>query len=258
MKHIWEQALQPKLIETFKRPFIIHQTVLTYGQGESLVAERIEAWEDALPAFIKLAYLPSPGRVRLRLTARGTDEQSLQSELKSQITQLHALIGDIIVGMEEDQTIEVQVGQILAEKGLTLAVAESCTGGKIAEMITAIAGSSRYFKGGIVAYTEEAKTNLLGVSAELLTQEGLVSEATALAMALGAQQKFQADFALATTGNAGPSAGDPKQALGTVCIALATPNGQFVQTLSLGQPREKVILRAATEALNMLFKALKN
>ena len=146
-----ENGIIPKIVKEYKRPYIIHKTILTYGQGESLVAERIENWENNLPEFIKLAYLPSPGRVRLRLSARGIDKELLEKKINENLLLLTQLIGDIIVGYEEDETIEVMLGRLLTSKNATLATAESCTGGKIAQVITSVPGASNYFKGSVVS-----------------------------------------------------------------------------------------------------------
>lgn len=257
MKYLIENEVVPRLKEKFKRPYILHKTILTYGQGESLVAERIEDWEDNLPDFIKLAYLPSPGRVRLRLTARGEDEQKLINAIQEQTDKVAAIIGDIIVGYDEDETIEVVLGRLLKEKGLNVAAAESCTGGRIAQLFTSVAGSSTYFRGSAVTYKTESKTALLGVPAELIQKHSVVSAEVAKAMAIGAKQIYEADYAVATTGNAGPDKGDSPAEVGTVFIALAKPDGEVdVQELDLGQPREKVIERAANKALEMIYKEI--
>ena len=153
MKYLVENEIVPKVVKEYKRPYIIHKTILTYGQGESMVAERIEDWENNLPEFIKLAYLPSPGRVRLRLTARGVGKQLLESEIERQVDLLAAIINDIIVGFEEDETIEVVLGNLLKKQSKSLATAESCTGGSIAALMASVAGASSYFKGSVVAYS---------------------------------------------------------------------------------------------------------
>lgn len=256
MKYLIENQVIPKLVQEYQRPYIIHKTILTYGQGESYVAERIENWENQLPDFIKLAYLPSPGRVRLRLTARGTDKQLLEEAIVANVNSLDAIIHDIIVGFEEEDTIEVVLGRILKEKNLTVATAESCTGGKIAQLFTSVSGASAYFKGSIVCYATEVKTNVLGVSKDLITQYSVVSKEVASAMALNVQKIMQTDYAIATTGNAGPTKGDADAELGTVCIALATPNGVLVEEFNFGQPREKVIDRAVIKSLELLQKEI--
>jgi nicotinamide-nucleotide amidase len=256
MKAIVTNELVPKLVREYQRPYIIHQTILTYGQGESRVAERIEDWENNLPSFIKLAYLPSPGRVRLRLSARGTDKAMLEAALQDNIAQLDLLIGDIIVGFEEEDTIEVVVGRLLQKQQLTLATAESCTGGKISQVLTAKAGASAYFKGSVVSYATQAKVDLLGLDPEMIASQGVVSAAVAVQMAESVRQLLKSDYALATTGNAGPSLGDESVPLGTVFIAIASAQGTVVEGFSFGQPREKVIDRAVNKSLELLQKEI--
>lgn len=260
MKYLIENEVVPKVVREYKRPFIIHKTVLTYGQGESLVAERIEAWENNLPEFIKLAYLPSPGRVRLRLSARGTDEQVLQNAIEENVDSLSKIIGDIIVGYDENETLEVILGRLLTKNKMTVSTAESCTGGKIAQLLTSIPGSSAYFKGGVVSYATEVKTEILKVPQELIEKYSVVSREVAIEMALGAQKLLQTDYAIATTGNAGPEKGDSPAEVGTVFIALATPNPApnniICEEFHFGQPREKVIDRAVNTAFEMLQKEI--
>lgn len=256
MKYLVENEIVPKVVQEYKRPYIIHRTILTYGQGESMVAERIEDWENNLPDYIKLAYLPALGRVRLRLSARGTDKELLDATLEEKIKSLDAIIHDIIVGFDEDDTIEVVVGKILAKQNKSLATAESCTGGKIAEVLTAVSGSSRYFKGGVVSYATEAKINVLGISKDLIDEYSVVSSEVVSAMALSIKKMMNSDYAIATTGNAGPLKGDSDAELGTVFIALATPTDIIVEEFNFGQPREKVIDRAVIKSLELLKKEI--
>jgi len=256
MKYLIENSVIPKLVTTFERPYILHKTILTYGQGESLVAERIASWEESLPDFLKLAYLPSLGKLRLRLTARGTDKKFLEDVISDYVASLDAIIHDIIVGFEEEETIEVVLGNLLANKKQTIATAESCTGGKIAEMITSVSGSSRYFKGSIVAYSNEVKIKVLGVLEELIAKHTVVSAEVAKAMALNAKDLLGTDYAIATTGNAGPTKGEQSIAVGTVFIAVATPTNVIVEEFDFGQPREKVIDRAAVKGLEMMLKEI--
>ena len=256
MKAIVSNELVPKLVCEYQRPYIIHQTILTYGQGESRVAERIEDWENNLPSFIKLAYLPSPGRVRLRLSARGTDKVILETALRDNIAQLDRLIGDIIVGFEETDTIEVVLGRLLKNKQLTLATAESCTGGKISQVISSVPGASAYFKGSIVSYATAVKEQVLGLDPKLIASQGVVSAAVAVQMAENARRLLKSDYAIATTGNAGPSLGDESVPLGTVFIAIASPQETVVEEFSFGQPREKVIDRAVNKSLEMVQKEI--
>ena len=256
MKGIVNEELIPKIISEYKRPYIVHKTILTYGQGESMVAERIENWENNLPEYIKLAYLPSPGRVRLRLTARGENEEVLQKAIQENIQSLTTIIGDIIVGFDEDETIEVIIGRLLREQGKTIATAESCTGGKIAQILTSVAGASNYFRGSVVSYATDTKISVLGVSAQTIEKYTVVSAAVASEMALGIQKLMKADYAIATTGNAGPSKGDADAEVGTVFIALATPETVFVSAFNFGQPRDKVIDRTTNKALEILQKEI--
>jgi nicotinamide-nucleotide amidase len=256
MKYILENGIIPKIVKEYQRPYIIHKTILTYGQGESLVAERIEDWENNLPEFIKLAYLPSPGRVRLRLSARGIDKELLEQKINENVLSLTQLIGDIIVGYEEDETIEVMLGRLLKSKNATLATAESCTGGKIAQMITSVPGASNYFKGGVVSYATESKISVLGVFSELIKEHSVVSFEVAKAMALEVKKIMNTDYAIATTGNAGPSKGDGNSEIGTVFIAIATPTDLIVEEFNFGQPRVKVVDRAVNKAFEMLQKEI--
>lgn len=256
MKYLIDNEVIPNLVQKFERPYIVHQTIMTYGRGESLIAEQIEAWEDNLPEFIKLAYLPSPGKVRLRLTARGNDKEILQNEIKKQVQLLDLLIHEIIVGYNEDEPIEVVLGKILTKKKLTLATAESCTGGKIAALMTAIPGASNYFKGSVVSYATQTKIDVLGVSKEVIDKYGVVSAEVAKEMALGVQKLTKSDYAIATTGNAGPLKGDADAELGAVFIAIASPNDVFVEEFNFGQPREKVIDRAVSKALELIYKEI--
>jgi nicotinamide-nucleotide amidase len=256
MKYLVDEVIIPKIVKEYERPYIVHKTIMTYGQGESLVAERIENWENNLPEFIKLAYLPAPGRVRLRLTARGTDKEFLQNSIAENVQSLSQIIGDIIVGYDEDETIEVVLGKQLAQHSKTISTAESCTGGKIAQMLTSVSGSSAYFKGSIVSYATETKINVLGVNAATIEKYSVVSAEVAQEMANCIQKLMKTDYAIATTGNAGPTKGDADAEVGTVFIALATPNEVIVEEFNFGQPREKVIDRAVNKALEMLQKEI--
>lgn len=256
MKYLIDNEVIPYLVEKFERPYIVHKTLMTYGRGESLIAEQIEDWETNLPSFIKLAYLPSPGKVRLRLTARGTDEAVLIDSVLNEIEKLKPLIGDIILGYDEDETIEVVLTRLLSEKQLNLATAESCTGGKIAQLISAVPGASACFKGGIVAYSNQIKIDVLKVNSDTIRQFSVVSNEVAKEMALNCRSIFNTDYAIATTGNAGPTKGNSEAEIGTVFIAIATPNEVFVEEFNFGQPREKVIDRAVNKALEWLYKEI--
>ena len=256
MKYLIDNEVIPYLVNAFERPYIVHKTLMTYGRGESLIAEQIEDWETNLPSFIKLAYLPSPGKVRLRLTARGKDEAVLLDSVLIEIEKLKPLIGDIIVGYDEEETIEVVLSRALSERHLTLATAESCTGGKIAQLISSVTGASACFNGGIVAYSNQIKIDVLKVNTDTIRQFSVVSNEVAKEMALNCRSIFNTDYAIATTGNAGPTKGNSEAEIGTVFIAIATPNEVFVEEFNFGQPRDKVIDRAVNKALEWLNKEI--
>ena len=256
MKALIDDEVIPKLRSRFKFPYIQHKTFLTYGLGESMVAERIEKFEDELPAFIKLAYLPSLGRVRLRLSAKGNDKLVVEIEMERQIQLLMPQIADIFVGFEEDLSIESVIGKYLTEQQKTVATAESCTGGLLAERFTTNAGASKYFKGSIVSYTKEAKVNVLKVSEALIDEHSVVSGEVAEAMAKNVLQLFNTDFAIATTGNAGPTKDDTAEDLGIVYIAIATKTHVYSEKFSFGNHRVKVINKAANKAFEMLQKEI--
>jgi nicotinamide-nucleotide amidase len=256
MKYLMDHEIIPKVVREYERPYILHKTIMTYGEGESKIAERIESWENNLPPFIKLAYLPSPGKVRLRLSARGSDKAALEQAIESNVISLTQVIGDIIVGFDEDETIEFIIGRLLTQQKKTIATGESCTGGKIAQVISSVSGASNYFKGSVVSYATETKIKVLGIDPELIKVHTVVSAAVAKAMALSIQTMMQTDFAIATTGNAGPLKGESEAEVGTVFIALATPEEVIVQEFNFGQPRDKAIDRAVNKSLEMLQKEI--
>ena len=256
MKYLVEQEIIPKVVREYNRPYILHKTILTYGQGESLIAERIEDWENNLPECIKLAYLPSAGSVKLRLSARGTDKLFLENIIQENVTSLTKIIGDIIVGFDEGETIETVVGHLLKQQQKTISTAESCTGGKIAAALTSVSGASKYFKGSVVSYATETKVNVLGISEKLIEEHSVVSAEVAKQMVISIKNKMKTDYAIATTGNAGPTKGDSKAEIGTVFIAIATPNNIIVEEFNFGQPREKVIDRTVIKSLEMLRKEI--
>ena len=256
MKALMNHEVLPRLQKQFELPFILHKTLLTYGLGESKLAERIETWEDNLPDFIKLAYLPNLGMVRLRLSAKGTNEQLIISEMNKQIKLLLPQIENEFAGFEENGSLEVLIGKKLTSLGKTLATAESCTGGKIAERITANSGASIYFKGSVVSYATQAKIDILNISEDLIDKYSVVSTQVAEAMAKSVQKLFKTHYAIATTGNAGPTKGDSNVEVGTVYIAIATPNGVFSKTFNLGNHRTKVINKATNKAFEMLQKEI--
>jgi nicotinamide-nucleotide amidase len=256
MKALIDDEVIPRLRKQFQFPYILHQTLLTYGLGESALAERIETWEDNLPKFIKLAYLPSPGRVRLRLSAKAMDKQMVTTEMEKQIALLLPQIADVFVGYETDESIEAIIGQQLISLGKTVATAESCTGGKIAEQFTANAGASNYFKGSIVSYATEAKINVLNIPEALIKTHSVVSHEVAQAMASSVLKLMHTDYAIATTGNAGPTKSDADAEVGTVIIAIATKNSVYSEEFNFGNHRVKVINKAVNKAFEMLQKEI--
>ena len=259
MKNLMTKSVLPKIVEEYHRPHIVHKTIMTYGLGESAIADKLEEWENNLPPFIKFAYLPSIGSVRLRLSAKGDDKDALMKGIEEQVKKLYPLIGDIIYGEEEeDGRVEKQIGTLLTDKKMTLATAESFTGGSIAERITSVPGASNYFKGSMVCYATEAKVNLLGVPQELIDKHSVVSEAVAVAMAGNVKSKLGADFAIATTGNAGPTKGDSDAEVGTVFIGISTPKGAFAQKFSMGRHRERVVKKSVNKAFELLYKEILN
>ena len=230
-------------------------TILTAGAGESTIAERIAAVEDALPEHMSLAYLPNLGTVRLRLTTRGNDEDAMQRELADYRDRLEAIVGELVYGYgKEDLALAVQ--RRMQEKGLTLATAESCTGGSVAAMITAHPGSSGHFQGSVIAYANAVKTQLLGVAAEVIADHGAVSEPVVTAMARGARERLGTDYALATSGVAGPGGGTPDKPVGTIWIAVAGPEGVTTRLLSAGKDRNRNITYTVHQVLDLLRREL--
>lgn len=256
MKGLVENEIIPRIAREYERPYILHKTILTYGMGESMLAEKIADWENNLPESIKLAYLPSPGRVRLRLSTRGTDKEMLEHAIGEKVTALTQLIGDIIVGFDDSETIEVVLGKLLTQKGKTVSTAESCTGGKIAQVLTSIPGSSKYFNGSVVAYKKEIKVEILDVNPETIEKHSVVSTQVAEEMAANVRKIFDTDYGIGVTGNAGPTTDETDEEVGVVFVSLATPDGVVSEKFNFGQPREKVIDRAVNKSLEMLHSAI--
>jgi nicotinamide-nucleotide amidase len=256
MKHLLQEEVLPRVIKRFNRPHIYHKTLITYGLGESAIAERIADWENELPEDIKLAYLPSLGKVRLRLSATGKDKKALEKSVDSQMEILEEMLSDIAVGFEGETSIAELIGKILTEKGMTYSVAESCTGGRIASEITQYAGASSAFMGGIIPYDTGLKTKILGVPKNIIEQYNVVSIPVAEEMAKRCCKLFESDYSIATTGIAGPTKGDGEDEVGTVCIAIGTPNGVVSEKFSFGNDRYRVIEKAANKALEMLLKEI--
>ncbi len=256
MRHLMEDEVLPRLKSRFALRQIIHRTLITAGIAESMLAARIAEWEDALPEYLRLAYLPSPNIVRLRLSAYEVDGQAVEGEIEEQFKALEALIPDNVVGYE-GATVQEQVHRLLVESGQTLAVAESCTGGSIAAKFTAMAEASTYFLCGVTAYANEAKCNILGVDASLIERYGAVSEQVARAMAEGARRISGADFAVSTTGIAGPTGGSAEKPVGTVWFAVSSKRGTVAMMRNSGTDRGQIIDRATAYAIEFLRDHIK-
>ena len=254
MKTMVTEQVLPRLAGQSNK-IIIHRTILTEGVGESFLAAKIESWEDKLPEFIKLAYLPQPGMVRLRLSAIGTDRSILEKAIEQAEKELMPLAGEYIFGYDEERLPEI-IGRLLKEGNYSLSTAESCTGGQIAQMITSISGSSEYFKGSVVAYANEIKEKVLGVKHETLVAHGAVSEQTVTEMAECVRAIFNTDFAISVSGIAGPSGGTYEKPVGTTWIAIATPARTLALKFLFGDHRGRNIQRAAISALSLLRKEL--
>lgn len=255
MKGIMNEEIMPRLKQRFKAMPYQKRMVMTTGIGESFLADRIKEWEDNLPPFLSLAYLPQHGMVRLRLSGCHHDESFLTQTLDQEVEKLVPIIGDYVFSVGE-QSIEAVVFDMLRSMGLTLCTAESCTGGNIAHHITLLPGSSSVYKGTVVSYATDVKINVLGVPAELIEEKGVVSCEVVEAMAEGARRLMKADFALATTGIAGPDGGTDEIPVGTVWIGLATPKQTISKCFNFGNARENVIARATNAAFDMLRRWL--
>lgn len=256
MQHLIDEEVMPRLKARFELREIVHRTMITFGIAESILAERIAKWEEALPDYIRLAYLPAPNVVRLRLSAYEVEGKEVRHEIDNLFEELRSIIPDNIAGFEE-ASVEELVHNILINKGLTLATAESCTGGAIASKFTAQAGASAYFLCGVVSYSNEPKNSVLGVKMSDITHFGAVSEQVAKAMAQGARAISGADFAISTTGIAGPTGGSKEKPVGTVWIGVATPNRCFAVLKNCGTDRSQIISRATAYAIAMLYEELK-
>lgn len=255
MLNLMKDQVIPKLKTCFKADALVHKTVLTHGKGESHLADYISDWEDALPANMGLAYLPRPGMVRLRLSASGVDKRLLMHDINNEIQKLMMLIPELIFGYDED-TMESVVGKRLEKKMVTVSTAESCTGGAIASRITSVAGSSAYFRGSVVAYENTIKRDVLGVCSDDLKKYGAVSEPVVVQMAEGVRKLMKTDFAVATSGIAGPEGGTTEKPVGTVWIALASEQKTIARKFLFGTKRDRNIELSVLSALNMLRKEL--
>ena len=255
MEHLMQDEVMPRLKAHFSLRQIVHRTMITAGLPESMLAKRIEAWENALPRYLKLAYLPNPGAVRLRLSAYEVEGESVAREIDRQFEALRKIIPHNVIGFETASMQELVHG-LLTERRQTLATAESCTGGSIAVRFTALPGASAYFRCGVVAYSNEAKADILGVRADDIARYGAVSEQVARQMAEGARRVAGADYAIATTGIAGPTGGSEEKPVGTVWIAVATPERTVAQLRQCGSDRGQIIDRASAFAIGLLRDCL--
>jgi len=256
MKHLMEFKVLPKITNRFTLPFIFHKTLLTHGMGESAIANRIKEWEANLPKHIKLAYLPSLGKVRLRLSSKGVNKEILQNEVNNHMNQLHNLLLDSSIGYEGETSVLQQIKTLLQQNSKTLSLAESCTGGAIAQEITKFPGVSSFYRGGVVAYATDLKVSVLKIDPQFISKHKVVSIPVAETMARQACKVFSSDYAIATTGIAGPSQGGEDQKIGTVCISIATPNGVISDTFLFGKDRESNIKKATNKALELLLKEI--
>lgn len=256
MKHIFSDRVVPRIVQRLSQETIYHRTIMTQGIGESSLMEIISDWEEGLKKEgLKLAYLPSPGVVRLRVTGKSTDGEKIMRDVERQVREVIPLIADFAYGFD-DEKLEAVVGTLMRRQNFTVSAAESCTGGYISHLFTSIPGSSVYFKGAVVSYANEAKVNTLGVDPTDLRREGAVSEEVAMQMASGAKQVFKTDFAISATGVAGPDGGTPEKPVGTVWIGVATPTKTFALKYMMGTHRERNIRKTALQALQLLRKEI--
>jgi nicotinamide-nucleotide amidase len=251
MKYIMTEHVLPELNKRFISQVIIHRNIMTYGSFEAKLAEILTDFESGLPEFIKLAYLPSSGVIKLRLTATGGDTEHLTEHLNNQVNKLYKIIPELVFA-ENEKSLEMVAGELLKSKNYTLCTAESCTGGNIARMITGIPGSSAYYKGSVIAYSNSVKQQVLGVQEDIINKNGAVSEIVVGQMAEGARKLLLTDFALATSGIAGPDGGSPEKPVGTLWIAVASASGIVTQKYVFGTDRLTNIKRFSLAALNLL------
>ena len=257
MKHIMTEVVLPELKERFTSQIIIHKNIMTYGTFESKLAEILTDFESKLPESIRLAYLPASGVIKLRLTATGSEFKSLSALIDEQVSKLYKIIPEFIYG-EDEESLEMAVGRLLISLNKTVSTAESCTGGEIAHLITGVAGSSAYYKGSVIAYDNFVKTQLLGVQDYIISKYGAVSENSVKEMAVGARSILKTDFAVATSGIAGPDGGTEEKPVGTVWIAVDSERGTVCEKKVFGNDRLTNIKRFSLASLNMLRKQIIN
>ena len=255
MKHLMNRRVVPLLKARNGGWHILQKNLIFQGIGESFLSDRIESWELALPSHIGVAYLPQHGMLRMRLTARGTDEAALQRQLEEESGKLHTMVGEYILGEDRDSLQEI-AADCLLRHGKTLSSAESCTGGAVASRITAMAGASKYYKGGLVVYSNELKEGLLGVSRQTLEKHGAVSEETVYEMVTRARERCHSDYAVASTGIAGPDGGTPEKPVGTVWIGIASEKTVVTKLLHLSDQRAQVVERTCNQLFSELIKLI--
>ncbi len=256
MEHLMASYVLPKLRTIFNNSTIIHKNLMLYGIPESILAERLADFETNLPKELKLAYLPSSGVIKLRLTGRGDNNRYIENLINEKVAELYSIIPQYIFA-EDEESMEITIGKLLVARNKTIGTAESCTGGNISTLITSVPGSSKYFKGSIVAYDNSIKTGLLGVNENLLTKFGAVSQQVVEAMAIGARRELKVDYAIATSGVAGPSGGTESKPVGTVWIAVSSEKRTVSQKLRLSADRKNNITRSSLSAINLAIKEIK-
>ena len=256
MKSLMTNEVIPKLQNHFTRPFIVHKTIITYGLGESAIAEIISTWENSLPDDLKLAYLPNLGRVRLRISGKGPDRKSINEKIDKAIDELLPLIKDIFVGYEDVSSFEEKIQAQFLLKNKTLSLAESCTGGEISARLAKVPGASKYFVGSIISYQTQSKSDLLSVPKNIIEKNSVVSKQVAEMMAQNVRKKFNSSLGVATTGNAGPSKGDSDAEIGTVWIAISSDKRIISERFTFGKHRERVIGKAVNKALEMVYREI--
>jgi nicotinamide-nucleotide amidase len=257
MKYLMTELVLPELNKRFTSQVIIHRNIMTYGTFESKLAEILTTFEAELPDNIKLAYLPASGVIKLRLTGTGSDYNKISNLINDHASKLYETIPEFIYG-ENEESLEMVIGKLLKAKNKTVATAESCTGGEVAHLLTSVPGSSTYYKGSVIAYANSIKTQLLGVQDYILTKYGAVSENTVKEMAVGARSLLKTDYAIATSGIAGPDGGTEAKPVGTLWIAAASERGTVCEKRVFGNDRATNILRFSLAALNLLRKQIIN
>lgn len=257
MKFLITEKVIPELLQKFSPATIVHKSVLVHGIPESHLSDRLENWEHGLKTSgLKLAYLPQPGIIKLRISYAGINNEHISEIIQNHLDELRKIIPDNIFGYDDD-SIEQIIGELLTERGATVSAAESCSGGKIASMITSVPGSSQYFKGSVIAYANDVKIHLLNVKPANISKLGAVSREVAEEMAIGSLHLFHSDYSVATSGIAGPDGGTPEKPVGTVWIAVASKHGAVSEKFVFGKSRETNITRTSVTALNMLMKIIK-